>query len=79
MLRLLLLEQLIFLALLLVLLAYPPLLDLLSRVVLYFLLSIVPAQLLSLVNCMGVGLCRGTPLLSLLTDLKGRILDMLVQ
>ena len=64
---------------LLVLLAEPPLLDLLGRVKLFKLLFIVPPQLLSLVNAVGVRLGRDSPLLSLLTDLKGRGFDMLVQ
>ena len=64
---------------LLFLLAEPPLLDLLGGVVLFKLLFIVPPQLLSLVNAVGVGLCRDSPLLSLLTDLNGRGFDMLVQ
>ena len=54
---------------LLFLLAEPPLLDLLGGVVLFKLLFIVPPQLLSLVNAVGVGLGRDSPLLSLLTDL----------
>ena len=66
-------------ALLLVLLAEPPLLDLLGGVVLFFLLFIVPPQLLSLVNGMGVGLGSEAPFLSLLTDLDWRSFDMLVQ
>ena len=61
------------------LLAEPPLLDLLGGVVLFKLLFIVPPQLLSLVNAVGVGLGRDSPLLSLLTDLNGRGFDMLVQ
>ena len=64
---------------LLFLLAEPPLLDLLGGVVLFKLLFIVPPQLLSLVNAVGVGLGRDSPLLSLLTDLNGRGFDMLVQ
>ena len=71
--------QLLSLLPLLVLLAEPPLLDLLSRVKLFKLLFIVPPQLLSLVNAVGVRLGRDSPLLSLLTDLKGRGFDMLVQ
>ena len=63
----------------LVLLAELPLLDLLGGVELFKLLFIVPPQLLSLVNAVGVGLGRDSPLFSLLTDLKGRGFDMLVQ
>lgn len=57
----------------------PPLLDLLCGIKLFKLLFIVPPQLLSLVNAVSVGLGRDSPLLSLLTDLKLRGFNMLVQ
>ena len=75
-----LLVQLLGLPLLLGFLAEPPLLDLLGGVVLFKLvLFMVPPQLLLPANGGGVGLGSEAPLLSLLTDLNGRVFDMLVQ